>query len=42
MTELNNMPSNAPINFAQAIDFEDGATSIPDTETLCNWLLSMM
>ena len=33
MTELNNMPTDAPINFAQAIDFEDGATSIPDAET---------
>ena len=33
MTELNNMPSDAPINFAQAIDFEDGATSVPDAET---------
>ena len=33
VTELNNMPTDAPINFAQAIDFEDGATSIPDAET---------
>ena len=33
ITEFNNMPIDAPINFAQAIDFEDGATSIPDAET---------
>ena len=33
MTELNNMPTDAHINFAQAIDFDDGATSIPDAET---------
>ena len=33
ITEFNNMPTDAPINFAQAIDFEDGATSIPDAET---------
>ncbi len=33
ITEFNNMPTYAPINFAQAIDFEDGATSIPDAET---------
>ncbi|MBL6657905.1 MAG: T9SS type A sorting domain-containing protein [Flavobacteriales bacterium] len=33
VTEFNNMPTDAPINFAQAIDFEDGATSIPDAET---------
>ena len=33
LTEYNNMPTDAPINFAQAIDFEDGATSIPDAET---------
>ncbi|MDG1917673.1 MAG: PEP/pyruvate-binding domain-containing protein [Flavobacteriales bacterium] len=33
VTEYNNMPTDAPINFAQAIDFEDGATSIPDAET---------
>ena len=25
VTEYNNMPTDAPINFAQAIDFEDGA-----------------
>jgi len=33
VTEFNNMPTDAPINFAEAIDFEDGATSIPDAET---------
>ena len=33
ITEFNNMPSNAPINFAPPIDFIDGATSIPDAET---------
>ena len=33
ITEFNNMPTYAPINFAQAIDFDDGATSIPDAET---------
>ena len=42
MTELNNMPTDAPINFAQAIDFEDGATSIPDAETFMQLALSMM
>jgi len=33
ITEFNNMPSDAPINFAPPIDFIDGATSIPDAET---------
>ena len=33
ITEFNNMPSDAPINFATPIYFIDGATSIPDAET---------
>jgi hypothetical protein len=33
ITEFNNMPTDAPFNKAYAIDIEDGATSIPDTET---------
>ena len=33
ITEYNNMPSDAPINFAPPINFNDGATSIPDAET---------
>ena len=33
ITEFNNMPTDAPINFAPPIDFIDGATSIPDAET---------
>ncbi len=33
LTELNNMPTNAPLNFAGAIDFNDGTTSIPDAAT---------
>lgn len=33
MTEFNNMPTDAPINFANSVDFIDGATSIPDAET---------
>ena len=33
MTELNNMPSYAPINYAEAIAFSDGATSLPDAQT---------
>lgn len=33
VTEYNNMPTDAPINFAEAVDFIDGATSIPDAET---------
>ena len=33
VTEFNNMPTDAPFNFAAPIDISDGATSIPDTET---------
>ena len=33
VTEFNNMPTDGPLNFAEAIDFVDGATSIPDAET---------
>ena len=33
ITEFNNMPTDAPINFAEAVDFIDGATSIPDSAT---------
>ena len=33
ITEFNNMPTDAPLNFADAIDFNDGATSIPDAQT---------
>ncbi len=33
VTEFENMPTDAPINFAYAIDFLDGTTSIPDAET---------
>ncbi|MDO7612996.1 MAG: T9SS type A sorting domain-containing protein [Crocinitomicaceae bacterium] len=33
ITEFNNMPTDAPINFAEAIAFIDGATSIPDAQT---------
>ena len=33
ITEFNNMPTDGPLNFAEAIDFIDGATSIPDAET---------
>ncbi|MEM9051956.1 MAG: PEP/pyruvate-binding domain-containing protein, partial [Bacteroidota bacterium] len=33
VTEYNNMPTDAPLNYAPAIDFIDGATSIPDAET---------
>ena len=33
IAEFNNMPSDGPLNFAEAIDFIDGATSIPDAET---------
>lgn len=33
MTEYNNMPTDAPINYAPPIDFIDGTTSIPDAET---------
>ncbi|MDA9563069.1 T9SS type A sorting domain-containing protein [Flavobacteriales bacterium] len=33
VTEFNNMPTDAPINFADPIAFVDGATSIPDAQT---------
>ena len=33
LTEYNNMPTDAPLNYAEAIDFIDGSTSIPDAET---------
>jgi len=33
ITEFNNMPTDAPLNFASSISFIDGATSIPDATT---------
>ena len=33
ITEFNNMPTDAHINYAPAINFIDGSTSIPDPET---------
>ena len=33
VTEFNNMPTDAPINYADPIAFIDGATSIPDAAT---------
>ena len=33
VTEFNNMPTDSPFNFAEPIPINDGATSIPDTET---------
>ena len=33
ITEFNNMPTDAPLNFAEPIAFVDGATSIPDAQT---------
>ncbi|MCH2197582.1 MAG: T9SS type A sorting domain-containing protein [Flavobacteriales bacterium] len=33
ITEFSNMPTDAPINNAYAVDFEDGTTSIPDAQT---------
>lgn len=36
VTEFNNMPTDAPFNFAEAVDFIDGTTSIPDAETFSN------
>ena len=33
ITEYNNMPTDAHINYAPAVDFIDGSTSIPDAET---------
>lgn len=34
--EFNNMPTDAPFNFADPIDFVDGTTSIPDADTFMN------
>lgn len=36
ITELNDMPTNAPLNFAEAIEFIDGTTSIPDAATFAS------
>ena len=36
VTELNNMPTDAPINFADPIALIDGSTSIPDAQTFLN------
>lgn len=36
VTEFNNMPTDAPINFADPIAFVDGSTSIPDAQTFLN------
>lgn len=36
VTEFNNMPTDAPINYAPAVDFVDGTTSIPDAEIFMN------
>ena len=33
VAEFESMPTNAPLNHAPAIDFEDGATCVPDAET---------
>lgn len=33
ITEFNNMPTDAPINYAEPINFVDGSTSIPDAAT---------
>ena len=33
ITEFNNMPTDAPLNFASPIPLIDGATSIPDAQT---------
>ena len=33
LTEFNNMPTDAPFNYAAPIDFIDGSVSIPDAET---------
>jgi len=33
VTEFGGMPSTAPLNFAEAVAFVDGSTSIPDAET---------
>lgn len=36
VTEFNNMPTDAPLNFASPVAFVDGATSIPDAQTFLN------
>lgn len=36
ITEFNNMPTDAPLNYAEAIDFIDGTTSIDDAETFAS------
>jgi len=36
VTEFNNMPTDAPINFADPIALIDGSTSIPDAQTFLN------
>jgi hypothetical protein len=36
ITEFNDMPTNAPLNFAEAISFTDGTTSIPDAATFAS------
>ena len=36
ITELNNMPTDAPLNFAEAISFVDGTTSINDAATFAS------
>lgn len=33
ITEFNNMPTDAPINYAYSVDFVDGATSVPNAQT---------
>jgi hypothetical protein len=32
VTEYNNMPTDAPLNFAESVDFVDGTTSVPDAQ----------
>lgn len=39
ITEFNNMPTNSPLNAAEAIDFEDGTTAIESAETFSNLAL---
>lgn len=36
ITEFNNMPTDAPLNFAAPVDFNDGTTSINDAETFAS------
>ncbi len=36
ITEFNNMPTDAPLNFAEPISFIDGTTSIPDAATFAS------